>query len=115
MPYCNTNCTNVFLAELPKQHPEDLILLACDDAAWHRPKALVCPRNICRLPIPPCTPEMNPIEQNWKQLRSMGFRNEGFNSLADVVDRLCETICRLTNEMVKSITGRKWIIECFWI
>ena len=96
MPYCNTNCTNVFLAELSKQYPEDIILLVCDGAAWHRSKNLVCPDNIQLLSIPPYTPEMNPIEQIWKQLRSMGFRNEIFHSLADVVDRLCDTICRLS-------------------
>ena len=56
---------------------------------------------------------MNPIEQIWKQLRSMGFRNEVFHSLADVVERLCETIRLVTNDMVKSITGREWIIKCF--
>ena len=56
---------------------------------------------------------MNPIEQIWKQIRSMEFRNEVFNSLDDVMNRLCETICMLTNDMVKSITGRKWIIDCF--
>lgn len=113
MPYCNTNCTNTFLAELSKQYPKDLILLVCDGAGWHRSKNLVCPENIQLLSIPPYTPEMNPIEQIWKQIRSMGFRNEVFHSLADVVDRLCETICCLTNEMVKSITGRDWIIQCF--
>ena len=114
MPYCNTNCTNVFLAELSKQYPEELILLVCDGAVWHRSKSLICPSNICLLPIPPYTPEMNPIKQIWKQLRSMGFRNEMFHSLADVVDRLCKTICRLANEMVKNITGCKWIVECFY-
>ena len=54
-----------------------------------------------------------PIEQIWKQIRSMGFKNEVFNTLADVVDRLCETICKLTEEMVQSITGRDWIIQYF--
>ena len=33
--------------------------------------------------IPPYTPEMNPIEQIWKQIRSMGFRNEIFHTLKD--------------------------------
>ena len=113
MPNCDTKCTNVFLAELSKQYPEDMILLVCDGAAWHRSKTLVCPENIQLLSIPPYTPEMNPIEQIWKQLRSMGFRNEIFHSLADVVDRLCDTICRLSNDIVKSITGRDWIIQCF--
>ena len=56
---------------------------------------------------------MNPIEQIWKQIRSMGFRNEVFNSLDDVMNRLCETIRMVTNDMIKSITGRKWIFNCF--
>ena len=113
MPNCDTGCTNVFLAELSKRFPDDIILLVCDGAAWHKSKTLKCPENIQLLSIPPYTPEMNPIEQIWKQIRSMGFRNEVFNSLDDVMNRLCETICMLTNDMVKSITGRKWIIDCF--
>lgn len=113
MPYCNTNCMNVFLQELSKQYPEDLILLMCDGASWHRSQSLICPANIRLLPIPPYTPEMNPIEQIWKQIRSMGFRNEVFHSLADVVNRLCETIRLLSLDMVTSITARKWIIDCF--
>ena len=113
MPNCDTKCTNVFLAELSKQFPKDMILLVCDGAAWHKSKALRYPDNIRLLSIPPYTPEMNPIEQIWKQLRSMGFRNEVFNSLADVMDRLGESICLLTHDMVKSITGRKWILKCF--
>ena len=52
---------------------------------------------------------MNPIEQIWKQLRQMGFKNEIFKTLQDVMDRLCDTINDLTKKMVKSITLRDWI------
>ena len=113
MPNCDTYCTNAFLAELSNQYSTDTILLVCDGASWHRSNTLVVPENIQLLSIPPYTPEMNPIEQIWKQLRSMGFKNEFFHTLNDVLDRLDETICRLTNDMVKSITGRKWILKCF--
>ena len=113
MPLCNTNCMTVFLEQLSLQYPDDTILLVCDGAAWHKSNGLKCPRNIKLLTIPPYTPEMNPIEQIWKQLRSMGFKNETFKTLEHVVDRLCETICHLTHEMVRSITGRRWIIDCF--
>ena len=113
MPNCNTVCTNIFLQELSKQYSDDMILLVCDGAAWHKSKTLEVPSNIQLLSIPPYTPEMNPIEQIWKQLRSMGFRNEVFHSLAEVLNRLDETIDRLSNDMVKRITGRKWILECF--
>ena len=63
--------------------------------------------------IPPYTPEMNPIEQIWKEIRKRGFRNEVFASLEKVVDRLCDTICSLTPNIIFSITGRDWIIKAF--
>ena len=71
------------------------------------------PENIELFYIPPYTPEMNPIEQIWKELRITGFRNEVFASLEKVVDRLCDTICTLTSDTIKSITRRSWIINCF--
>ena len=104
---------NVFLEELSKQYPDDMILLCWDGAAWHKSESLQVPENIELFYIPPYTPEMNPIEQIWKELRKLGFRNEIFASLEKVVDRLCETICRLSSTLIRSITGRKWIIAIF--
>ena len=63
--------------------------------------------------IPPYTPEMNPIEQIWKELRARGFCNEIFASLEKVVDRLCETINHLAKEKIISITKRNWISNIF--
>ncbi len=90
-----------------------MILLCCDGAAWHKSKALIVPDNIVLFYIPPYTPEMNPIEQIWKELRKRGFKNEVFSTLEKVVDRLCDVICSLTPAAIHNITGREWIIECF--
>ena len=113
MPYCNTECMNIFLDELSKQYPDDEILMACDGAAWHKSKAMQVPKNIKLLSIPPYTPEMNPIEQIWRELRTQCFRNEVFATLEKVVDRLCQTINNLTPETVSSITKRDWICKIF--
>lgn len=56
---------------------------------------------------------MNPIEQIWKQIRSMGFKNEIFKTLQDVMNRLCDTINQITKDMVKQITHRQWICQSF--
>ena len=56
---------------------------------------------------------MNPIEQIWKEIRKRGFKNEVFQTLQKVVDRLCDTICSLSKETIKSITGRDWILSRF--
>ena len=113
MPYCNTDCMNVFLMELSGAYPRDKIILVCDGAAWHKSKGLEIPDNIELIFIPPYTPEMSPIEQIWKEIRKMGFRNELFQTLDNVIDRLCEVISILSNVTVKSITGRKWILDMF--
>lgn len=111
MPYCNTDHMNVFLENLSKAYPKDKIMLVCDGASWHASKALVIPDNIELLHIPPYTPEMNPIEQIWEELREKGFRNEVFPSLSKVVDRLCDVICNLTADTIMSITSRDWILS----
>lgn len=113
MPYCNTLCMNIFLQQLSEQFPNDMILLCCDGAAWHKSGMLELPENIVLFHIPPYTPEMNPIEQIWKEIRKRGFHNELFLTLDKVVDRLCDTICALSNSLIASITGRYWIIKLF--
>lgn len=104
---------NVFLDHLSKEFSDDLIILVCDGAAWHKSPSLVVPSNIDLFFLPPATPEMNPIEQIWKEIRKRGFRNEIFSSLDMVINRLCDTIRELSVSSVKSITGRQWIIQCF--
>ena len=109
-----TVCMNLFLSHLSKQYSDDIILLCCDGAAWHKSGTLCIPENIRLFFIPPYTPEMNPIEQIWKDLRKRGFRNEVFASLDKVVVRLCDTICSLTSSDIFNITARSWILSCFY-
>ena len=102
---------NVFLKELSKEYSDYIVVLICDGASWHKSKGLKIPENIQILHIPPYTPEMNPIEQIWRELRTKGFRNEVFKTLNDVVDRLCDTIINLSPETVISITHRDWLLS----
>ena len=111
MPYCDTKCMNVFLQELSKAFQDDFILLVCDGAWWHKSACLCVPDNIRITFIPPYTPEMNPIEQIWKEIRKRGFRNEVFQTLEKVIDRLCEVINDLSSADIQSITGRQWILD----
>ena len=104
---------NLFLEKLSEAYKDDIILMCCDGAAWHKSGTLHVPENIVLFHIPPYTPEMNPIEQIWKELRKRGFRNEVFLTLDKVVDRLCDTIRSLSHSVITSITGRIWIINLF--
>ena len=46
MPYCNTVCMNLFLRELSNQFPDDIVLLCCAGAVWHKSNMLDIPENI---------------------------------------------------------------------
>jgi transposase len=108
---CNTTWTNLFLDELSKDFPNDYILLCGDRASWHRSEGIVLPNNIEFFFIPPATPEMNPMEQIWEEMKEKDFDNRFFNTLNKVMDQLCISINKLEKDTVKSITGRDWILS----
>lgn len=110
---CNTEWTNIYLDTLSKTFPDDYILLCGDNASWHKSKGLKIPDNIEFFFIPPATPEMNPIEQIWEELKEKDFDNRFFSTLNKVVDQLCISINNLDNITIKSITGRDWILSTF--
>ena len=55
--------------------------------------------------LPLRTPEMNPIEQIWKEIRKLGFKNRPFQTLDMVIQRLCDTCNSLASEYVKVLQG----------
>ena len=58
--------------------------------------------------IPSYTPEMNPIEQVWKEIRKRGFKNKAFQTLESLVDKLQEVIQGLEKSILKSTVSRQW-------
>lgn len=59
------------LAEISTQvAPGAHAVLICDGAGWHQKgDRLTQPKNISLLPLPPYSPELNPMENVWSFLR----------------------------------------------
>jgi transposase len=51
------------------------VVLVLDNAGWHSSKGLQISKNITLLPLPPYTPELNPIERLWHWLKDHEFSN----------------------------------------
>jgi putative transposase len=111
--HCDTVCMNVYLKELSNRFKDDYILLICDNAVWHKSKGLSVPNNIEIMHIPPYTPEMNPIEQIWDEIREKHFANHTFDSLLQATDQLCKAVQLLHYATISSITNRIWMCEQF--
>jgi len=113
LPEVNAFAMSVFLAEVAQRHPHDDILMVLDGAGWHRAKDLRIPENMRLLPLPPYSPELNPVEHLWEEIREKWFPNLVFDSLTGVEDRLVEALAALENspQRVARIAGFDWIVS----
>jgi transposase len=103
---------SIFLKEVSCRFPDEQILMIMDKAAWHTAGTLQIPENIEIFPLLPYSPELNPVENIWDEVREKGFKNEVFHSLKLVEDRLCDTLIELENDRkrVHGIAGWHWIV-----
>ena len=104
---------SIFLKEVSDRHPDSYILMIIDGASCHRSKELKVPGNIQILGLPPYSPDFNPQENIWDELREKHFANRVFQDMDAVEINLVSALLNLesTPEKVKSITGWKWILD----
>lgn len=107
LPYANTAMMTLFLAHLSQTFADFFIILQVDQAAWHRSKSLVIPDNIRLIYQPPYSPEVNPTEHVWEELREKYFPNRLCGSLDQVIALLCQGLNDLMDDpaRVRSLTG----------
>ncbi len=107
LPYANTAMMQLFLQQVARDYPEYLVIILMDQAGWHVSGHLEVPENIRIIKQPAHSPELNPVEHIWDDLREKFFANRIFNSLDDVEDTLCKGINHLAQhpEYVKSLTN----------
>jgi transposase len=78
-PQLNTEVINIFLRQFSQTVPADeQAVLLWDGAGFHTGHALQVPENITLLPLPPYSPELNPIENLWHYLRSHQWSNRPY-------------------------------------
>jgi hypothetical protein len=113
LPEVSTVAMDIFLAEVSARHPDDFIVMVLDGAGWHKANDLEVPENLHLLFLPPYSPELNPVENIWDEIREKNFHNKAFSSLEAVEDQLLDGLVALEKAMdkVKSITGWPWIVS----
>lgn len=104
------------------QHHLDLIagavtsgkhaVLVVDRAAWHVTEKLLIPNNLSILPLPPYSPELNPVEQIWQQLRQSDWANRCFKNYDEIIDVCCQAWNTFASQpdIVRKLCSRKWAL-----
>ena len=67
-------------------------VLLLDQAGWHLSAKLDIPDNITLMPLPPKSPELNPVENIWQFMRDNWLSNRVFQSYDDILDHCCSCL-----------------------
>ncbi|WP_408886982.1 IS630 family transposase [Limobrevibacterium gyesilva] len=112
LPHANTDAMNLHLAEISSQVAADArAVLILYGARWHQTgDRLRLPANISLLPLPPYSPQLNPIENIWQFLRRNYLSNCVFDTYAAIVDACCSAWNALVAhpDRIRSIASRAW-------
>ena len=109
----NTAQMNGFLLQVSQAHAQEFIVMVVDGASSHKAKELVVPENIRLIRLPGYSPELNPEEHIWDEVREKGFPNLLLDRMELVVARLkAELSVRAAEpDRVRSITAWPWIVS----
>jgi transposase len=112
MPKVNIEAMNEHLQEISRHVARGAhAALVCDGAGWHQTGGRLCvPDNITLIPLPPYSPELNPMENVWQYLRGNKLCALVWDTYEAILDA-CETAWNfLINdpERIRSIGSRDW-------
>ena len=111
LPRCTTTAMSLHLKEISKAVAADAqAVLLVDQAGWHLSGKLDIPDNITIMPLPPKSPELNPVENIWQFIRENWLSNRIFKSYDDIVDHCCHAWNKLVDQpwAIISIGMRDW-------
>jgi len=111
LPDKDTNAMRLFLREFAKTIPNGRhVVLVADQASWHKTPKLKVPSNISLVFLPPYSPELNPIEQLWQQLKHKRLANRCFKDYSDVLDSAAQAWKEFVQipGNIKKLCSRSW-------
>jgi len=111
MPRADTQAMQHHLDEIARSlAPKAHAILVLDQAGWHTTGKLRLPQSLSLLPLPPKSPELNPVENVWQYLRQNQLSLRVWDDYNAIVESCCQAWNALmaTPERLRSITRRSW-------
>lgn len=117
LPYVDASMMSHFLAHTTSTFPNDHCVMIMDRAGWHVARDLEVPASMTLVPLPPYSPELNPVEQVWKYTRTNDLRNQTYDHVEDVMDAVEASLHTLhaNPNLVHSTTAFDWISTLPWM
>ena len=99
-----------YLELFAQKYPDDLHIIQLDNGPLHQSLNMSIPENIIFLFQPPYSPELNPIERLWLEIKRK-LKWEIFENLEQLRKRLTSIITGLTSQTIESLGGWDVILK----
>lgn len=100
---------NVFLEEMSKKFAGDEIILVMDGAGWHKAKNLQVPDNIDIIILPPYSPELNPVERFWQNIKQNTIKNKIYKTLNSLKNAVANFLNSMSADKIMSICTASYL------
>jgi transposase len=81
-----------------------------DNGQFHKAKKLSIPKNVELTFLPPYSPELNPVERLWQDLKDQ-LAFDFYEHLSSLRQETRMALRSYTNEAVRSLTGYNYLLE----
>ena len=110
LPALNSGTFQLWLDHFAQAFPDSFNLLVLDNGAFHKAHALQWPANVAPVFLPPYSPELNPIERLWRDLkdRLADRRAQTLDDLSEAVSTIIQGYSQTT---LQSLTGFAYFVQ----
>lgn len=102
-PQLNTDCFQIFINQFSASFSESLNVIVLDNGRIHQAKRLVIPENVILLFLPPYSPELNPIERLWQDIKAKLFC-QVYETIEDMPTKITEILQTYSTFMIAKLT-----------
>lgn len=113
LPNLDTAMMQLFMDEFGKEDEESLHLILLDNASSHTTEKLKVRENMVIIYLPACSPELNPIERFWKELKDWLSDYEP-KTLAEARNLVSQGLASFTEKAISSLTSYEYLMRAWF-
>jgi len=109
-PYLDAQGFQGFLPHFAHHSAHSLNVLVLDNGSFHAARCLQIPTNVVLVPLPPYSPELNPSERLWRDLKDR-LSHGVCRKLPALRGRVTRLLHSYSPQMLRSLTGYPYFVN----